>query len=85
MMMTEKRLDLTDRDLALLGGGVVGYIREIAGAEALKMLGPKINVAREARLYCLHAADGTPMSISGSRDAAIANAMENELQTVSVH
>lgn len=84
-MMMEKRLELSDRDLALLGGGQVGYIREIAGAEALKMLGPKINVPREARLYCLHAADGTPMSISGSRDAAIANAMENELLTVSVH
>jgi hypothetical protein len=85
MMNTEKRIELTDKQFALLGGGQVGYIREIAGKDAVRMLGPRVNVPGDAKLFCLHGADGTPVSISGSRDAALANAMENELKTVSVH
>ncbi len=36
-------------------------------------------------LYALHAADGTPIMLTDSREAAIANAWSNELETVSVH
>jgi hypothetical protein len=37
------------------------------------------------KLYALHAADGTPIMLTDSREAAIANAWSNELQAVSVH
>jgi hypothetical protein len=33
----------------------------------------------------LHAADGTPIMLADSREAAVANAGSNELQAVSVH
>jgi hypothetical protein len=36
-------------------------------------------------LFALLAADGTPIMLTDSKDAAIANAWENELQTVSLH
>jgi len=36
-------------------------------------------------LFALHAADGTPILVTDSREAAIANAMTHELETVSVH
>ena len=36
-------------------------------------------------LFALHAADGTPMMLTDSREAAIANAWSQELETVSVH
>ena len=36
-------------------------------------------------LFALHAADGTPIMLTDSREAAIANAWSNELQAVSVH
>ncbi len=36
-------------------------------------------------LYALHAADGTPIMLTDSREAAIANAWSQELETVSVH
>ena len=36
-------------------------------------------------LYALHAADGTPIMLTDSREAAVANAWSNELETVSVH
>ena len=80
-----KKTEISDRDLALLGGGTLGYIREIGATDAIKLLGPKINVPDDAKLFCLYAADGTPMSISGTREAALANAIEHELLPMSVH
>lgn len=71
--------------LAALGGGVIGYVKEIEGADAVKLLGERINVAPDAKLYCLYNADGSPVSISGSREAAITSAMEHELVAASVH
>ena len=83
--LTKKPEDVSAQDLAILGGGTLRYIKEIGATDAIKLLGPKINVPDDAKLFCLYAADGTPMSISGTREAAIANAMEHELLTVSVH
>jgi hypothetical protein len=37
------------------------------------------------KLFALLGADGTPIMLTDSRDAAIANAWENQLQTVSLH
>jgi len=36
-------------------------------------------------LFALHAADGTPIMLTDSREAAIANAWSQELETVSLH
>jgi hypothetical protein len=36
-------------------------------------------------LFALHAADGTPIMVTDTREAAIANAITHELETVSVH
>ena len=37
------------------------------------------------QLFSLHAADGTPMLVTDTREAALANAWGQELETVSVH
>ena len=42
---------LDEQGLAALGGGVLGYVREIEGADAVKLLGDRINVAPKARLF----------------------------------
>ena len=42
-------------------------------------------LAPGALLYALHAADGTPIMLTDSREAAVANAWSKELETVSVH
>ena len=36
-------------------------------------------------LFALHAADGTPILVTDTREAAVANAWSHELETVSVH
>jgi hypothetical protein len=76
---------LTARQLAGLGGGVLGYVREIAAGDAKAMLGDDIKVPGSAKLYCLYNADGTPISISGSREAAIGSAYEHDLTPASVN
>lgn len=81
----KKTLELTPQDLARLGGGAFAYIREIQGKEATKLIGPDVAVAPNARLFCLYGADGTPVSISGTREDAIGSAFEHELMPMSVH
>jgi hypothetical protein len=44
---------------------------------------PKL--APGVKLFALHAADGTPIMLTDSREAAVANAWSQELETVSVH
>jgi hypothetical protein len=85
-MNTElKKPEVSAQELAILGDGALGYIREIGATDAVKLLGPKVNVPDGAKLFCLYGADGTPVSISGTREAALANAMEHELLPMSVH
>ena len=82
--MMENRVRLTDFEFARLGGGQVGYIREIPVEKASSLMGP-VEVPPGTRLYCLYAADGTPMAISGSQEAAVANAFEHALEPLTVH
>jgi hypothetical protein len=42
-------------------------------------------IAPGLQLFALLAADGTPIMVTDSREAAVANAWSNELQTLSVH
>ncbi len=82
---TKKNVDLTTQDLALLGEGALGYIKEIEIKEARRLLGSQAKVAPNSKLFCLYNADGTPVSISGSKEAAIGSAFEHELMAMSVH
>lgn len=81
----KKTLDVSQEDLARLGGGALAYIREIAGTEATRLLGNTPRVDPHAKLYCLYHADGSPVSISGTREAAVGSAFEHELMPMSVH
>jgi hypothetical protein len=82
---TKKTVELTPQDLALLGEGDLGYIREIEVQEAQRLLGDQASVVPNSKLFCLYNADGTPVSISGSREAALGSAFEHELMAMSVH
>lgn len=84
MNTTETKLKLSDFEFARLGGGQVAYIREINHEKAAVLLG-EASMPSGTRLFCLYAADGTPMAISGSREAAVANAFQHELEPVTVH
>jgi hypothetical protein len=75
----------TPSQLARVGNGVLGYVREIEAKEARALLGEGMMLPAQAKLFCLYNADGTPISISGSREAALGSASEHELVAASVH
>lgn len=81
----KKTPDISEADLAHLGGGALAYIREIEGKEATRLLGKETVLAPNSKLFCLYHANGTPVSISGTREAAIGSAFEHELMPMSVH
>lgn len=76
---------LTPEAFAGLGGGQVAYVREIKSEEVKTLFPQAPMIAPGTKLYSLHAADGTPIIVTDSREAALANAREHELDTVSVH
>ena len=76
---------LTTAQLAKLGGGVLAYVREIDVAAAKALLGDATQLPPKATLFALYNADGSPISISGTREAALGSAFEHELTPASVH
>lgn len=76
---------VTPEALANLGGGHIAYVKEIKSEDVPGLFPQAPDLAPGMKLYALHAADGTPIMLTDSREAAIANAWSNELQAVSVH
>ena len=68
-----------------LGGGKLAYVKTIRSEDVQKLFPQAPDLAPGSVLYTLHAADGTPIMLTDSREAAIANAWSHELETVSVH
>lgn len=71
--------------LAQLGGGEIAYVRAIKSEDVPTLYPQAPQMAPGMKLFALHAADGTPIMITDSREAAVANAWSNQLETVSVH
>jgi hypothetical protein len=71
--------------LALLGGGRIAYVKAIRSEDVPALFPQAPEMTPGVQLFSLHAADGTPILLTDSREAAVANAWSNELETVSVH
>ena len=76
---------MTNEQFAHLGGGAVAYVKPIRSEDVSRIFPQAPPIQPGLQLYALLGADGTPMLLTDSRDAAIANAWEHELQTVSLH
>jgi hypothetical protein len=76
---------LSPEALAHLGDGEIAYIKTIRSEDVPAIFPQAPQIAPGLKLFALHAADGTPIMVTDSREAAIANAWSNELQTLSVH
>ncbi len=81
---TEKPI-MSTQAFAVLGGGKIAYVKPIR-SENVQELYPQAPAMQPGmQLFALHAADGTPILVTDTREAAIANAWTNELEAVSVH
>jgi hypothetical protein len=84
---TENLNQITTEALAHLGDGRIAYVKTILSEDVAAMF-PEMEVPKMApgvKLFALHSADGTPIMLTDSREAAIANAWSQELEAVSVH
>lgn len=78
--------DVLDSDaLALAGEGKVAYVRAIRSEEFNRLFPQAPEIQPGLELFALLGADGTPILLTDSKDAAIANAWENNLEPISVH
>ena len=81
----ESRPLLTNEQLASLGGGRVAYLKPIRSEDVSRLFPAAPAIQPGLQLFALLAADGTPIIVTDSRDAALANAMSQELEMVSLH
>ncbi len=70
---------------AHLGDGDIAYIREVRSEDVRDMFPNAPQMIGGMTLWALLSADGSPIMLADSRDAVVANAMEADLTTVSVH
>ena len=76
---------MSEQAFAVLGGGKVAYVKPIRSEDVHSLYPQAPEIQPGIRLFALHAADGTPIMVTDTREAAIANAMTHELETVSLH
>lgn len=76
---------MSEVELARLGGGHIAYIRELTSDEARQMFPTVQGLPTGINLFALHGADGTPIALTDSKQAALGHAMDDELEVASVH
>ena len=72
-------------ELAKLGGGKVAYIKIMTSDEAKELFPAIEGLPQGIDLFALHAADGTPLALTDSRQAAVGHAVGDELELASLH
>jgi hypothetical protein len=76
---------MSRKEFKQLGDGEVAYIKQL-NIDLAQQLFPALRGKLEGiDLYAVLGADGTPLALTDSRNAAIANAIENNLVPLSVH
>jgi len=63
--------DLSERELGMLGMNDLAYVKQV--------------MVDGAKMYTVHAADGTQMAEIADRDIAFAVVRQNDMEPVSVH
>ncbi len=76
---------LTPDEFAHLGQGLLAYVKPIKSDEVPRLFPQAPSIQPGLDLFMLLGADGLPMMLTDSKDAAVANAWENKLETVSLH
>ena len=76
---------MSEKAFAVLRGGKIAYVKPIMSEEVNDLFPQAPEMQPGMQLFALHAADGTPILVTDSRESAVANAWTQELETVSVH
>ncbi len=76
---------MSELELARLGGGEVAYIKILCSADARRMFPMVEGLPKGMNLFSLHAADGTPIALTDTLQAAIGHAQEGDLAIAPLH
>ena len=76
---------ITQEALAHLGDGRLAYVKAVRSEDVANLFPQAPKIAPGIKLFALHSADGTPIMLTDTREAALANAWSQELEAVSVH
>jgi hypothetical protein len=76
---------ISQESLASLGDGKIAYVKSIRSEDVPSLFPDAPEIAPGLELFALHAADGTPIMLTDSREVAVANAWSHELEAYSVH
>jgi hypothetical protein len=83
--MTGSAEIMSQKDFAALGDGQIAYIKELSEDEAKRMFPAMDGLPTGIHLFALQSADGTPIALTDSRQAALGHALGDELEVASVH
>jgi hypothetical protein len=84
-MEQKHNISVSPEQLQAIGSGFLAYVKPIAADDAARMLGQPVQAGPEGKLFALFNANGAPISISQSFEAAVGDAMEHELVAARVH
>ncbi|KAA2237338.1 DUF1150 family protein [Salinarimonas soli] len=76
---------LDHADLAQMGEGQVAYVKPMSSDEVTRLFPGAPELQPGLDLFAVISASGAPILLADTRDAAVANAWANDLETVSLH
>lgn len=76
---------VTRQALAVLGGSEIGYVKAARSEDVAFMCPDAPVLAPGQPVFVLYAADGTPLLVTDTREAALASAANEQLETLSLH
>ncbi len=72
-------------ELAAFGEGEIAYVKPLLSDDVRRLFPQAPAMAPGLQLFALLSASGTPILLTDSHDAALANAWAHDLQTVGLH
>jgi hypothetical protein len=81
----QSAVPLDVRSFAALGEGQIAYVKPMRSDEVKRLFPQAPDLAPDLELFALLSASGTPILLTDSRDAALANAWAHDLRTVGLN
>lgn len=85
MHKIEETMKLPPAEFAHLGEGEVAYVKPMRSEDVGRYFPGAPDIAPGLNLFALISASGAPILLTDSRAEALANARDNDLETVSLH
>lgn len=84
-MIYEQDKTMSQDRFETLGDGRIAYVRPMMSEDVHELFPEAPELAPGMKLWALLSAGGRPIMLTDSRDVALANARENDLETLSLH